>query len=149
VTVQRLFSMFPRGLPGLALVLLRFSVAISLLLEQYRHRQALSGWIQGAAILLSAALCAGYLTPITALIAAVFHGLIWSVFVSAARSSQPSSLSIRWHWPSSAPVRTQLTPTASGAASSYFRRPDFRIRARPVSLRLLQALSIVAVRCIP
>jgi hypothetical protein len=79
-TVQRLFSMFPVGLPGLALLLLRSSVAIAVLLEDYGHRQELPGWTQGAAILLSVALCAGYLTPIVALLALVFHGLIWSGF---------------------------------------------------------------------
>lgn len=78
ITVQRLFSMFPRGLPGLALLLLRASVAIALLLENYGHRQELSGWIQGVTILLSFALCAGYLTPMVALMGFVLHGLIWS-----------------------------------------------------------------------
>ena len=70
--------MFPRGLPGLALLLLRASVAIALLLEDYAHRQELSGGMHGAAILLSTALCAGYLTPIVAALALLFHGLIWS-----------------------------------------------------------------------
>lgn len=76
--VQRLFSMFPRGLPGLALLLLRASVAIALVLEDYAHRRALSSGMHGAAILLSTALCAGYLTPIAAALALLFHGLIWS-----------------------------------------------------------------------
>jgi hypothetical protein len=70
--------MFPTGLPGLALLLLRASVAIALLVENYNHRQSLSGWIQAAAILISVALSAGYLTPILAVIGLVFHGLIWS-----------------------------------------------------------------------
>src|SRR5688572_13234570 len=50
-TVQRLFSMFPPGLPGLALLLLRTSVASSLLLESYVHRGAIEGWVEGVAIL--------------------------------------------------------------------------------------------------
>jgi hypothetical protein len=41
--VQRLFSMFPPGWPGLALILLRGSVATAVVLEGYIHRQELSG----------------------------------------------------------------------------------------------------------
>jgi hypothetical protein len=38
--MQRLFSMFPSGLPGFALLLLlRGSVALAVLLEGYAHRQ--------------------------------------------------------------------------------------------------------------
>jgi len=77
VTVQRLFSMFPAGLPGLALLLLRGSVAIALAVEEYGHRDAVFGWMQGATLLISAALVVGYLTPIAAVVALVFHGLIW------------------------------------------------------------------------
>ena len=44
--VQRLFSMFPPGMPGLALLLLRASVAMALLLDSYGHRRDLSGWLQ-------------------------------------------------------------------------------------------------------
>ena len=74
--MQRLFSMFPRGLPGLALLLLRASVAIRLLLEAFARHDA-SGWLQGAAILLSVALLAGYLTPIAAVLVLVFHAFTW------------------------------------------------------------------------
>lgn len=70
--------MFPTGLPGVALLLLRASVAIALLLEDYAHRRELYGGMHGAAILLSTTLCAGYLTPIAAALALLFHGLIWS-----------------------------------------------------------------------
>lgn len=69
--------MFPPGLPGLALLLLRASAAISLLLEAYGHRHGLAGWAQGAAILISVALSVGYLTPIAAMLALTCHGLIW------------------------------------------------------------------------
>jgi hypothetical protein len=75
--VQRLFSMFPPGLPGLALLLLRASAAIALLLDGYGHRHGLPGWVQGATILLSIALSVGYLTPIAAMLAFACHGLIW------------------------------------------------------------------------
>ena len=75
--VQRLFSMFPAGLPGLALLLLRGSVVAALLVENYGRPDAVLGWTQAAALLISAALAVGYLTPIAAVGAVVFHGLIW------------------------------------------------------------------------
>jgi hypothetical protein len=75
--MQRLFSMFPDRWPGIGLLSLRFSVAIALLAEDYFQRQALPGWMQGAAVLLSIALFAGYMTPIAAALGLVFHGLIW------------------------------------------------------------------------
>lgn len=75
--MQRLFTMFPRGSPGFALLLLRASAAIALLLEAYGHGHELPGWARGAAILISIALSAGYLTPIAATLALVCHGLIW------------------------------------------------------------------------
>jgi uncharacterized membrane protein YphA (DoxX/SURF4 family) len=76
--VQRLFTMFPSGLPGLALMLLRSSVALALLFECYAHRQGLPVWLHGVAIVLSVALALGILTPIAAMAAVVVHALIWS-----------------------------------------------------------------------
>jgi hypothetical protein len=70
--------MFPRGLPGVALLLLRASVALALLLESFGHRQGLSVWAVGVALLLALALCAGYLTPIAAGLVFVAHALVWS-----------------------------------------------------------------------
>jgi uncharacterized membrane protein YphA (DoxX/SURF4 family) len=70
--------MFPPGWPGFALLLLRGSVAIAVLLEGYSHRQGLSGWILGAVALFSAALFVGFLTPIVAILAVVLHVLAWS-----------------------------------------------------------------------
>jgi hypothetical protein len=60
--------MFPRGAPGFALLLLRVSVATSILLNAGSgpHRGA---WMLAIAIVLSAALCVGFLTPIAALLA--------------------------------------------------------------------------------
>jgi hypothetical protein len=78
--VQRLFTMFPRGSPGVALLLLRASVAVALLLEVFagqHHVSRWSGWMESGGILLSVALCVGYLTPIVAVMGLLFHGLIW------------------------------------------------------------------------
>jgi hypothetical protein len=70
--------MFPPGWPGLALLLLRGSVATALLLEGYSQRHGLSGWVLGVLVALSACLCVGFLTPIVAILALLFHVLAWS-----------------------------------------------------------------------
>jgi hypothetical protein len=70
--------MFPSAWPGLALILLRGSVATAVVLEGWIHRQGLSGWMLGALALLSACLCAGFLTPIMAILALSVHVLAWS-----------------------------------------------------------------------
>jgi hypothetical protein len=75
--VQRLYSIFPGGLPGLGLLLLRASVGIALLLESYGHHPGLFMWIQVTARLLAALLIAGFLTPFAATLALAAHGLIW------------------------------------------------------------------------
>jgi uncharacterized membrane protein YphA (DoxX/SURF4 family) len=69
--------MFPPGLPGLALLLLRASVAVAVLLDAYGHKQAPPGWMQVTAILISLGASVGYLTPIVALAALVCHAGIW------------------------------------------------------------------------
>jgi hypothetical protein len=68
--------MFPPGLPGLALLLLRASVATTLLADNYSHAEDLPGWIQAAAILISVAVSVGYLTPIVAVLGLVLHAVI-------------------------------------------------------------------------
>jgi hypothetical protein len=75
--VQRLFTMFPPGLPGLALLLLRASVGIALIGECSAHRSDLSIWIDTGAIGLSVLLWLGYLTPIAAALTLALHVLIW------------------------------------------------------------------------
>ena len=76
--MQRLFARFPPGLPGLALVLMRASVAGAVLLDIYTHKATLPGWAIGAAIFLSVVLCAGYLTPVASVAALVFHAILWA-----------------------------------------------------------------------
>jgi hypothetical protein len=65
--MQRLFSTFPRGWPGIGLLLLRISVAATCLqaYAQWIH----AAWVLLALIPLSACLCAGALTPLVALLA--------------------------------------------------------------------------------
>ena len=73
--MQRLFSMFPTGLPGLALLLLRSAVAIAVVGSSYVQHPL--GWLQATAILLAIALLAGYMTPIAAVVALTVQGFIW------------------------------------------------------------------------
>lgn len=75
--VQRLYTMFPPGLPGVALLILRASVAIALLVDHYGHRHGFSDWMLAAAIVLSLALCLGFLTPIAAMSGLFLHGMSW------------------------------------------------------------------------
>lgn len=79
IDMQRLFSMFPEGWPGIGLLFLRSSVAIALLAEACCQRQSL-GWTSWAAILLSFPLFAGYMTPIAATIGLLLQGMCWSGF---------------------------------------------------------------------
>jgi hypothetical protein len=80
--MQRLFSMFPPGWPGLGLVLLRVSVAVPVLLDAYGTREDLPGWALCALVLLSAMLSAGFLTPMAALLAMALR-LVGPTSVSA------------------------------------------------------------------
>jgi putative oxidoreductase len=69
--------MFPPGSPGVALVLLRASVAFAVLQEYYGHRPGFPGWVQGPALLVACTLTIGYLTPVASLAAIVLHSLIF------------------------------------------------------------------------
>jgi len=77
--MQRLFSMFPRGLPGLALLFLRLSTVLALLINCYVNRSEIVDWIQLVAMLIALFICIGFLTPIAAAAALLFHALIWFV----------------------------------------------------------------------
>jgi hypothetical protein len=67
--MQRLFSMFPRGLPGLALLLLRISVACGVVLNVYGLRGELAAWLLVSSLMLAATLFIGLSTPVVALLA--------------------------------------------------------------------------------
>jgi hypothetical protein len=63
--MQRLFSMFPQGGPGIALLLLRVSVAGITVFRFWAHYGAVAPhWVLVAVIVLALALCVGFLTPI-------------------------------------------------------------------------------------
>jgi len=67
--------MFPAGLPGLALLILRASVVTAAILDGFGHRPELSGWMLGALALLCLALSVGFLTPIAATLVLICHVL--------------------------------------------------------------------------
>jgi hypothetical protein len=88
--VQRLFSTFPAGCPGIALLLLRASTATGLLTECMAHYHPQPIWISGASLLDCVALGAGVLTPVAAGIALALYLLMWSSFGMA----QPSTAAV-------------------------------------------------------
>jgi hypothetical protein len=67
--------MFPAGLPGLALLILRASVVTAAILDGCGHRPELSGWTLGALALPCLALSVGFLTPIAATLVLICHVL--------------------------------------------------------------------------
>lgn len=69
--------MFPPGLPGIGLLLLRISVAVALLADAYCHHEELPLSVKCAAVLLSGTVMAGVLTPIVAVLGLLVHGFIW------------------------------------------------------------------------
>jgi hypothetical protein len=68
--VQRLFSMFPSGLPGIALALLRISVASTVLLQAYAQREVMTALALAAFLIEAIILLLGFFTPLVALLAA-------------------------------------------------------------------------------
>ncbi len=61
--MQRLFSMFPTGAPGIALLLLRLCVAGTLLWIGIAYYTLWSPWFTAAAVALATGLFLGLLTP--------------------------------------------------------------------------------------
>ncbi|MBB5060898.1 putative membrane protein YphA (DoxX/SURF4 family) [Granulicella aggregans] len=65
--MQRLFSIFPSGTAGTALLLLRVLVAILVLVDGSAHWALITSfWIGAVFVLPAALLCAGLLTPYVA-----------------------------------------------------------------------------------
>lgn len=66
-TVQKLFSMFPAGLPGLALLLLRLAVAALLFIDQAGNLLLPAPiWLLIVSIVAGIAVSLGFLTPLFA-----------------------------------------------------------------------------------
>jgi len=79
------YSMFPDGLPGLALLLLRLSTAITLIVGVGGSVQNVSRWYFWGLIPLGAAICGGFLTPLASALA---------VGVQLLRFAAPASNSV-------------------------------------------------------
>ena len=73
--MQRLFSTFPSGRPGIGLLLLRVSVAAALVLSFAWH-QGIPGAAVAASGLTCLALCLGYFTPVAAVLAFLLQGAL-------------------------------------------------------------------------
>ena len=73
--MQKLFSMFPSGAPGVALLMLRLTVTAEFLFDLFALRWAVTMpsilWI-GVGVL-ALALCSGVATPLLSALAAVFQ----------------------------------------------------------------------------
>jgi hypothetical protein len=73
--MQKLFSMFPSGAPGIALIFLRVAVAAECLFDLFAARLALTApsivWV--GAGLFALALCIGVTTPLMSALAAVIQ----------------------------------------------------------------------------
>jgi hypothetical protein len=72
--VQKLFSMFPAGPPGVALLVLRLCVAALLFIDQAgRLSWPTPLWLTIASVLAAGAIAAGFLTPIFAVACGVLE----------------------------------------------------------------------------
>ena len=77
--MQRLFSVFPTGMPGIGLLLLRVSVAAVLLVDGTAHWTLVTSWWTFLLVAVPAgALCLGFLTPYAASLCCVIElGVLW------------------------------------------------------------------------
>ncbi len=83
--------MFPQGLPGIALLSLRLSIALPLFMQMQQRPVSLPNWLLWSSIGVGTALLAGILTPIAALLAVV----AWlSGPLSRAADAGPSGLMV-------------------------------------------------------
>jgi hypothetical protein len=84
--VQRLFSTFPAGPPGVGLLLLRISVAAALLLG-YSWNQGIPFAAVAVIWLVGLALCIGWFTPVAALLAFALQGVLLYLSLLSAKAS--------------------------------------------------------------
>ena len=71
--MQKLFSMFPRGAPGLALLLLRLFVSAELVSDALTVLSDLNLVLVGALVACALAIAAGFMTPIAAILAVLIE----------------------------------------------------------------------------
>jgi hypothetical protein len=81
--MQRLFSMFPTGLPGVALLLLRVALSANVAYGVLEVRSALPiTWLLALLATVAIALALGLLTPFTAVLGAFIEIGLWYVSAS-------------------------------------------------------------------
>lgn len=119
-SLQRLFSTFPAGLPGFALLLLRVSVAAAAFQSSCGYDSHRSPWAIFGMTLLALALCTGFLTPIVALLAV---GVQLMRISGALHSAAPSLVAIL--------VTLALAMLGPGAYSIDARRFGRRVLVLP------------------
>lgn len=88
--MQRMFSMFPAGFPGIGLISLRLVVSLQLLYFAYVDAADFEQWTIVISLLFALLLCIGVLTPVVA----VLWALICIFRLLAATPTQWSSLII-------------------------------------------------------
>lgn len=75
--MQRLFSMFPAGRPGLALGLMRVALAVMLVEGVAGRIGHLSAWLLSVPASIALALGVGFVTPIACVASIVLEVTIW------------------------------------------------------------------------
>jgi uncharacterized membrane protein YphA (DoxX/SURF4 family) len=76
--MQRLFSMFPAGWPGVALLLLRVALSANLVHGVIEvHGNLSAAWVMALLATVAIALCVGLFTPVTAALCALIEIVIW------------------------------------------------------------------------
>ncbi len=84
--MQRLFSMFPTGFPGIALLLLRFVVAATFLNDGTAHWTLVnSPWALALSASIAISLCIGVFTPYSSILIIIL-GLLSSYWTSGKDS---------------------------------------------------------------
>lgn len=96
-TVQRLFSMFPEGGPGVALLLLRISVAGTLIVQAWTYPSVSIGvsiaqWVFPGIVVIALSLAIGFLTPVLSLLSCI--AALLALFSSGGTATAVSIASI-------------------------------------------------------
>jgi len=77
--MQRLFSMFPKGAPGLALALIRVALGLSFAEEHWMAPGAFDQrWMLVGSAIVAAGLCAGLLTPVMCALCVILEVATWT-----------------------------------------------------------------------